>query len=114
MAQTDKLKFGREQQVQDWLESAIAKDLLSDVIVGANKVRESLAWSESPEFKPPFPIDYLTRLGNLRSAEHVLGELHNLELISKTIAASLVKKAKASSSTYFTAHEKPPASFFLK
>jgi len=83
VAQTDKLKFGREQQVQDWLESAIAKDLLSDVIVGANKVRESLAWSESPEFKPLFPIDYLTRLGNLRSAEHVLGELHNLELISK-------------------------------
>ncbi|WP_234841408.1 recombinase family protein [Sinorhizobium meliloti] len=79
----DKQKFDKEQQVQDWLESIIAEDRLSEVIVGADKVHESLAWSESPEFKPPFPIDYLTRLGNLRAAQHVLGELHTLELVSK-------------------------------
>lgn len=83
MKQVDKQKFGREQLVQDWLESVIAEDRLSDVIVGADKIRKSLAWSESPEFKPPFPIDYLTRLGNLRAAEHVLGELHTLDLVSK-------------------------------
>lgn len=83
MKQVDKQKFGREQLVQDWLEAVIAEDRLSDVIVGADKIRKSLAWSESPEFKPPFPIDYLTRLGNLRAAEHVLGELHTLDLVSK-------------------------------
>lgn len=83
MKQVDKQKFGREQLVQDWLESVIAEDKLSDVIVGADKVRKSLMSSKSPEFKPAFPIDYLTRLGNLRAAEHVLGELHTLELVSK-------------------------------
>lgn len=83
MMNVDKQKFDKEQQVQDWLELIIAEDRLSEVIVGADKVHESLAWSESPEFKPPFPIDYLTRLGNLRAAQHVLGELHTLELVSK-------------------------------
>lgn len=83
MAQYEKSTFDKEQQVQDWLETIIAEDKLSGVIVGADRVQESLAWSESPEFKPPFPIDYLTRLGNLRAAEHVLGELHTLEPVSK-------------------------------
>lgn len=83
MDQADRRKFGKEQHVQDWLESVIAGDELSDVIIGADKVRESLAGYESPEFKPPFPIDYLTRLGNLRAAQHVLGSLNTLELVSK-------------------------------
>lgn len=83
MKQVNKSKFDREQQVQDWLESVITDDRLSDVIVGADKIREALMWSESPEFKPPFPIDYLSRLGNLRAAGHVLGELHTLELVAK-------------------------------
>lgn len=83
MTDVDKPKFDKEQQVQDWLESVIEQDLLSNVIIGADRVRESLDGYESPEFKPPFPIDYLTRLGNLRAAQHVLGELHALELVSK-------------------------------
>jgi hypothetical protein len=83
MAYAEKLKFESEQQVQDWLESIIAQDRLAEVIIGGDAVRKSLAWSESPEFKAPFPIDYLTRMGNLRAAEHVLGALHTLELVSK-------------------------------
>ncbi|CAN7528546.1 hypothetical protein [Aminobacter sp. LjRoot7] len=83
MAQAGKQKFDKEQKVQDWLESVIAQGKLSDVIIGADNVRESLAGSESPAFKPHFPIDYLTRLGNLRAALHVLGALHTLELVSK-------------------------------
>lgn len=81
MVQDDKPNFAKEQHVQDWLEAIIAEERLLDVITGADKVKESLAWSESPTFKPSFPIDYLTRLGNLRAAKHVLGELHTLELI---------------------------------
>lgn len=83
MAQENKPNFDKEQQVQDWLEAIIAEDRLSDVIIGADKIEESLASSNSPAFKPSFPIDYLSRLGNLRAAKHVLGELHDLELVSK-------------------------------
>ncbi|WP_234630480.1 hypothetical protein [Afifella sp. H1R] len=83
VGQLNKPKFDKEQQVQDWLELIIAQDRLSDVIIGTDKVRESLAWTGSPEIKPPFPIDYLTRLGNLRAAQHVLGAFHTLELVSK-------------------------------
>ncbi len=83
MDQTDKSTFDREQQVQDWLESVIAQERLSEVIFGGGEVRRSLTWFESPKFKPGLPIDYLTRLGNLRAAEHVLGALHTLELVSK-------------------------------
>ncbi|SFA58578.1 hypothetical protein SAMN04487972_1219 [Paracoccus halophilus] len=83
MERAGKPKFSKEQHVQDWLESVIAADKLSDAIIDAGKVREKLAEYESPEFKPSFPIDYLTRLGNLRAAQHVLESLHTLELVSK-------------------------------
>lgn len=83
MADVNTPKFDTEQKVQDWLEAVIEQDALSDFIIGADQVSESLEGHESPEFKPSFPIDYITQLGNLRAAQHVLGELHTLELVSK-------------------------------
>lgn len=81
---SDKQSFLREQEVQDWLEAVIAADTLNDVIDGANGVDSALRWTESDEFWPTFPIDYLTRVGNLRAAQQVLGSLHTLELVSKS------------------------------
>jgi len=75
--------FDKEQKIQDWLETIIEQDTLSHFISGVDQVRESLAGYESPEFKPSFPIDYITRLGNLRAAQHVLEELHALDMVSK-------------------------------
>lgn len=79
-----KPSFSREQEVQDWLESVILQDNLTDVIDGADNVDSALRWTESDEFGPTFPIDYLTRIGNLRAAQHVLSSLHTLELVSKS------------------------------
>ncbi|MBC2857985.1 hypothetical protein [Stappia sp. 28M-7] len=76
--------FSREQDVQDWLESIVATDMLSEVIDGADGIESALRWTESDEFWPTFPIDYLTRVGNLRAAQRVLGSLHSLELVSKS------------------------------
>ncbi|MFS8050875.1 hypothetical protein [Rhizobium sp. BR 314] len=76
--------FSREQDVQDWLESIVAADTLSEVIEGTDKVQSALGSTESDEFWPTFPIDYLTRVANLRAAQRVLGSLHSLELVSKS------------------------------
>lgn len=85
MTSTDsKRRFPQEQDVQDWLESIIAADALSEVIDEAGSVSSALRWTESEEFWPTFPIDHLTRIGNLRAAQRVLESLHSLELVSKS------------------------------
>lgn len=81
---SDKPCFAREQEVQDWLEAVIIADALNDVIDGADGVDSALRATESDEFWPTFPIDYLTRVGNLRAAQQVLRSLHTLELVSKS------------------------------
>lgn len=77
-------RFSRERDVQDWLERVVASDTLSEVIDGADGIEGALRWTESDEFWPRFPIDHLTRIGNLRAARQVLGSLHSLELVSKS------------------------------
>lgn len=94
MKDADKSRFDSEQQVQDWLQTVIEQNMLSNVIIGADKVRDLLTGYESSEFKPSFPIDYLTRLGNLRAAQHVLGELHTLELVSKNNRSISLEKGE--------------------
>lgn len=94
MEQTGKPTFETEQQVQDWLESVVAAEKLTEIIEGTDRVQNALAWSESPDFRPPFPIDYLTRLGNLRAAAHVLAALHSLELVSKNNRSISLEKGE--------------------
>lgn len=80
---SDKANFSREQEVQDWLEAVIVTGKLDDVIDGADGVDSALRSADSDEFWPTFPIDYLTRVGNLRAAQQILGSLKTLELVSK-------------------------------
>lgn len=76
--------FSKEQDLQDWLEAVVGADELSEVIEGEDGVESALRWTESEEFWPTFPIDYMTRVGNLRAAQRVLGSLNSLELVSKS------------------------------
>ncbi len=75
--------FATEQAVQDWLEATIHSGALHDSICGAAEIDAALLDWESAEMWPTFPIDYLSRLWNLRAARQVLAGLHSLELVSK-------------------------------
>lgn len=92
---SEKPSFSREQEIQDWLEAIVASDMLSDVIDGAEDVDAALRWTESDEFWPTFPIDYLTRIGNLRAAQQVLGSLNSLELVSKSNRSISLEKGES-------------------
>lgn len=76
--------FSKEQDLQDWLEAIVEADELGKVIEGGDGIESALRWTESNEFWPTFPIDYLTRVGNLRAAQRVLRSLNSLELVSKS------------------------------
>lgn len=73
-----------EKAIQNWLQSIIAKGQLRAVIAGESALDDALKDSESPEWWPSFPIDYLTRLRVLQAARSVLDELYDLTLVSSS------------------------------
>lgn len=89
-----KSEFSTEKEVQDWLESAIANNTLISAIRGAKEVEAALRKSEASDFWPSFPIDYLSRLANLRAATSVLASFHSLELICKNTTNLSVAKGE--------------------
>ncbi len=75
--------FSSEQDIQDWLEELVSSDQLHKSIAGTEAIAAGLRDYESPLMWPTFPIDYLTRLRNLRAARTVLSSLQGLQIISK-------------------------------
>ena len=76
-------EFSTEQKVQDWLEATASGPGLRSFIKGTSAIETTLKQSGSPDFWPTFPIDYLSRLANLRAAKSVMGSLGGLTLVAK-------------------------------
>lgn len=73
-----------ELEIQQWLQTTIAAGELVSRIDGRAQIQEILKQQESPEFWPDFPIDYLTRLRVLETANEMVSELYDLDPISSS------------------------------
>ena len=78
------MRMRTESEIQKWLQTTIAAGELGNQIDGRSEIQEILKQQESPEFWPDFPIDYLTRLRVLETANEMVGELYDLEPISSS------------------------------
>ncbi|UZE30771.1 hypothetical protein [Pseudomonas asplenii] len=84
-----KIKFPPESEVVSWLQHLIEKEELLESIQGQEAIT-SLRYSAEQEcFLPSFGIDYISRRASAEAAEHVLGRLSLLEIVSINTSISM-------------------------
>ena len=73
-----------ELEIQQWLEATIAADNFVAAIEGRSQIEAVLKAWRSPDYWPQLPIDYLTRLRVVETANEMIDELHGLEQVSSS------------------------------
>jgi len=81
---TNRTGIKSERAIQEWLQASIATEQLRNLISGESDLDRALNGSMSAEWRPAFPIDYLTRLRVLQAAKSVLDELYELIPVSSS------------------------------
>ncbi|MFC5454958.1 hypothetical protein [Prosthecobacter fluviatilis] len=72
----------KEKIIQRHVENLIKKEGFFEAIHGVESADASMYSIENESFIPNFPIDYLMRKRCLEAAEHVLGQLSSLQIVS--------------------------------
>lgn len=84
-------KLPPESEVVSWLQGLIENDVLLETIQGQEMITSITDAIGQDFFIPSFGIDYISRRASAEAADHVLGRLRGLEIITINTSISLTK-----------------------